>query len=105
MAAGATGHIGDRDEISFRGHEFVLIEGQLRYEDFSSWRTFLYDEETGVAEQLQIHTHAGSVAFGNPTIEAVDIDGRAALVVGLFLFGEGATSTEDGELVFYRFLD
>jgi hypothetical protein len=103
--AGVRGHIGDRDEITFRGHPMMLIEGQLRYEDFASWRTFLYDEETGRAEQLAFRTHDGSVAFGNPTIEAIEIDGKSALVVGLYLYGDGMHVAEDGELIFYRYID
>ena len=102
--AGARGHIGDRDEITFRGHDLMLIEGQLRYEDFGSWRTFLYDDTTGVAEQLAIRTHAGSQAFGNPAIELVEIAGKPALAAGFFLFSEGARGEEDGELTYYRTL-
>jgi hypothetical protein len=102
--AGARGHIGDRDEITFRGHELMLIEGQLRYEDFGSSRMFLYDDETGVAEQLPIRTHAGSQAFANPAIEQVEIGGKQALAVGFYLFTEGAQGEEDGELTYYRTL-
>ena len=104
MRAGARGHIGDRDEISFRGHELMLIEGQLVLDDFGSWRMFLYDDETGVAEQLAIRTHGGSQSFGNPSIELVEIGGKAALVVGFYLFTEGARGEEDGELTYYRTL-
>lgn len=104
MRAGARGHIGDRDEITFRGHELMLIEAQLRFEDFGSQRMFLYDEETGVAEQLAIRTHAGSQAFANPAIERVEIGGKPALMVGFYLFTEGARGEEDGELIYYRTL-
>lgn len=104
MRAGARGHIGDRDEITFRGHELMLVDAQLVFEDFGSWRTFLYDEETGVAEQLAIRTHAGSLAFANPAIEQVEIGGKPALMMGFYLFTEGARGDEDGELTYYRTL-
>ncbi len=104
MRAGARGHIGDRDEIMFRGHELMLIEGQLALDDFGSWRMFLYDDETGVAEQLPIKTHAGSQAFSNPAIEQVEIGGKPALMMGFYLFTEGARGEEDGELTYYRTL-
>ena len=105
VEAGVGGHIGDRDTISFHGHELMLIEGQLTYEDSGSWRTFLYDTETDSAEQLRFRTHAGSSAVSNPTVTQVTIDGRAAIVVTLYLPTEGARGEEDGPLLFYRTLD
>jgi len=101
---GVAGHIGDRDTISFRGHDLMLIEGQLTLDDFSTWRTFLYDDETRTAELLHVRTHQGSVAFSNPTIGQVRIGGHEAILVTLFLMGEGAPSSEDGPLLFYRAL-
>ena len=102
---GAVGHIGDRDSIKFRGHMLTLIEGQLRYEDPASWRTFLYDDESGTAEALSFRTAARSVAFSNPSIEQVTIGGANAIVVTLYLLSEGARGTEGGELIYYRTLD
>ena len=102
---GAVGHIGDRDSIEFRGHELTLIEGQLRYEDPASWRTFLYDDESGSAEALPFRTAARSVAFSNPSIEQVTINGVDAIVVTLYVLSEGARGTGGGELIYYRTLD
>jgi hypothetical protein len=100
---GVKGNIGDRDGmLMFRGHAFGLLEGRFAKDDWASWRVFLYDYETGTAEQLDIRTDMGSMSFGNPTIEHVRIGGRDALVVTLFLFGEGAASGEGGSLVYYR---
>jgi hypothetical protein len=101
---GVAGHIGDRDTISFRGHDLMLIEGELVPGDWSSWRTFLYDAETGSAEELRFRTHAGSAAFSNPTIDPIEIGGREAILVTLYLFTEGAQGEEDEELLFYRTL-
>jgi len=101
-AAGVTGHMGDRDRILFRGHQLTLIEGQLIREDVRSWRVFLYDDETGMAEPLQVRTHAGSLAFSNPTITQIEIDGGQAILVTLYVVNEAAADSEDGELIYYR---
>jgi hypothetical protein len=101
---GVKGHMGDRDAIDFRGHRLVLIEGQLVLDDWSAWRTFLYDPSTGTAEKLNFRTHAGSVAFANPTITRIEIDGAAAILVTLYVFTEGAAGSEDGELIYYRLI-
>jgi hypothetical protein len=103
-AAGVTGHMGDRDRIDFRGHKLTLIEGQLVREDVRSWRTFLYDPSTGIAERLTFRTDAGSTAFSNPTITQIEIGGHPAVVVTLFVIGEGSAGSEDGELIYYRLI-
>lgn len=104
LAHGIRGNVGDRDgPIRFRGFDFSLIEGQRVKGDFGSWRVFLYDHQTGAAEPLNIVTHAGSTAFGNPTIASIDFRGRRALVITLFLFGEGAGLREGGPLIYYRY--
>lgn len=102
---GIDGHIGDRDTIDFRGHELMLLEGERVPGDWGSWRTFLYDDETGIAEEVWFKTHAGSRAFGNPSISEVRIDGHDAILVTLYLFTEGSRGGEDEELIFYRILE
>jgi hypothetical protein len=104
MALGVQGHIGDRDTISFRGHDLMLVDGQMVVDDPGSWRTFLYDDETGTAEQLDFRTHAGSRALMNPTIEQVPIDRHDALLLTFYLGFEGGRGAEDGPLLYYRFL-
>ncbi|MFZ5853759.1 MAG: hypothetical protein ACOYXS_04525 [Chloroflexota bacterium] len=99
---GIKGHIGDRDTIAFHGHELMLLEGERVPGDWSSWRTFLYDDETRVAEEVRFKTHAGSRAFSNASISEVRIDGQDAILVTLYLFTEGSRGGEDEELVFYR---
>jgi hypothetical protein len=101
---GVRGHIGDRDRITFRGHALTLVEGQLVLDDWSSWRTFLYDAESGSAEQLRFRTHAGSLSVGNPSISRIEIDGSQAILVTLFVFSEGSKGAEEGSLIFYRTL-
>ncbi len=101
---GVAGHIGDRDSISFRGYDLMLIEGQLILDDWSSWRTFLYDDETRSAELLRFQTHAGSTSLGNPTISFIEIGGRKAVLVTLYVFTEGSHGEEGGQLLLYRTL-
>ena len=103
-AHGVMGGIGDRDDVVFEWFPFTLLEGQVVKDDWRTWRVFLIDQ-TGQAEPLSIRTHAGSLAFTNPTIELIEIQGREAILVTLFVPQEGAAGTEVGELIYYRLLD
>jgi hypothetical protein len=104
QAAGAGGNIGDRDEIAFEGRDLTLIEGQLQPDQPATWRTFLYDPQSAEAELLEVRTRHGSVSVANPTISRVPLGGGEAIVVTLFLFGEGSRDGEGGELIYYRML-
>jgi hypothetical protein len=99
---GVGSHMGDRDSITYRGHEFMIIEAQRVLDDWSSWRLFLYDPESETALPLDIRTDAGSVSFGNPSLEMVDIGGRPSLLVSLYVFSEGSRGGEAGALIYYR---
>jgi len=102
---GVEGNIGDRDDFEFDNYNFLLIEGQYTKNDFSSWRSFIFDCQTGNAEQLDIVTHNGSTAFANPTATIMEINGRKALVNTFFIFSEGAAPGEAGELMYYHFIE
>lgn len=82
----------------------MLIEGQVVLDDFRSWRTFLYDDETRSAELLRFRTHKGIKAFSSLTVGQVTIGGHDAILVTMFLMGYGTPSPEDGTLVYYRTL-
>ncbi|GAB3831136.1 hypothetical protein [Kribbella italica] len=100
---GVGGNIGDRDQVAFRDFGFGLIEGQFTKGDFGSWRTFVYDYQTGNADQTTIRTDGGSTAFANPTVTALRApNGAPALVFTLFVPSEGAAPGEAGELVYYK---
>jgi hypothetical protein len=102
-SCGVSGNIGDRDHVRWQGRELDVIEGQLRKGDWSSWRVFLYDRSARSANPLQVRTHGGSTAFGNPTVRQLRSPaGAAAVAVTLFVFSEGAAPGEPGELVYYR---
>lgn len=97
--------VGDRDgPFTFRGYQFAVIEGERVRNQWDSWRIFLYDYQTRTADQLNIQTDARSISFGNPTIEEVEIGGRRALIVTLFIFLDGSAAGEDGSLVYYSIL-
>jgi len=104
VAYGMAG-VGDRDgPLTFRGYQFAVIEGEGVRNQWNSWRVFLYDYQTQTADLLNIRTDAGSISFGNPTIEHVQIGGRQALVMTLFVFLDGSLANENGSLVYYRTL-
>ncbi|HVI47856.1 MAG TPA: hypothetical protein VM802_23505 [Chitinophaga sp.] len=99
---GVKGNIGDRDATWFNSYQFGLIEGQGIKGDFGSWRTYLYDYQTGNADTLHIVTDNHSTAFANPTITNITINGQRALLVTLFIPSEGAGNGEAGELIYYK---
>lgn len=102
-ALGVRGNVGDRDRITFGGQRFVVHEAQLVPGDWGRWRTWLRDEASGRIVPLELRTHGGSLAFGNPAVTSVTApSGAPALVMTAFLFHEGAAPGEAGELVFYR---
>ncbi|HEX4110303.1 MAG TPA: hypothetical protein VHX88_19390 [Solirubrobacteraceae bacterium] len=104
----ARGNVGGRDELSFLGWPFTVVEAQSVKNDFASWRVYLYDDTGGSVTPLTPHTPGGSVAFGNPKVTVLtDPAGQRALVVSLFVFSQGAGvqasgATEAGSLVYYR---
>jgi hypothetical protein len=100
---GVGGNIGDRDALNYKGYAYGLMEGQYTKNDFGSWRSFIYDYQTGNAEPLNMHTDAGSTAFANPSFTALTApNGQRAIAVSMFLPSEGAKPGEAGQLIFYR---
>lgn len=103
LVYGVHGNIGDRDGyLNFKNYNFGLIEGQGIKGDFGTWRCYLYDYQTGNAEQLNIHTDGGSQAFANPTFTMLTIDGQPAIVVTQFIPSQLAGNREAGELIYYK---
>ncbi|THU35004.1 hypothetical protein FAM09_23265 [Niastella caeni] len=99
---GVKGNIGDRDGYTnYLGYNFGLIEGQYTANDWSSWRVFLYDYQTGNADTTTIKTDGGSTAFANPTITKTQLNGQNIMLVTLFIPSEGAAAGEAGELIYY----
>lgn len=97
------GNIGDRDQIVIDGARLELQEAQYVAGDYSTWRPFLVDPRGGVPRPLSIVTHGGSKSFGNPTATALKApSGRNAVLVTMYVFGEGAAPDEIGPLIYYR---
>ena len=81
-----------------------MFEGQSVPGDWTTWRVYLHDH-TRFADLLDIRTDAGSTAFTNPAVTQIEIGGRPAIVVALFVPQEGARGGEEGALIYYRFVD
>ena len=100
---GVQGNIGDRDGyLNFQNYKFGLIEGQGAKGDFGTWRCYLYDYQTGNADKLNIHTDGGSLAFANPTVTALTVDGQPAIVITQFIPSQNSAGGEAGELIYYK---
>ncbi|CAF3769714.1 unnamed protein product [Adineta steineri] len=100
---GVQGNIGDRDTITnFDNYEFTAIEGQYGRKDFGTWRTFIFDPQTGNADQVDVITDGGSQAFANPTMTLTTWKGQQILIVTLFVPSELSAPGEAGELIYYH---
>lgn len=126
---GYTGSIGDRTVVDFEGYRFTFLEASFTLGDWSSFRVLVYDEGTGAAdraafpdplpdpyprilppaeppsEHVFIATHRGSYSLSNMSLAIVELEGRPALVVGVFILHPGFGGDETGELIYYRFID
>jgi hypothetical protein len=100
---GVQGNIGDRDALAnFNNFAFTVIEGQYKPNDFGTWRTFVFDPQTGNADQVPIITDGRSQAFANPTMTLTTWNGQHILIVTLFIPSEHSAPGEAGELIYYR---
>ena len=119
LLQGYQGSIGDRDAIEFKGHLFTFLEAQFLQGDWRTFRVLEYDDETGAPDRAAypefapeppsihvfIRTHGGGSSFTNMSVGQVEIGGRQAIVVGLFVPSESGGTDAPGELIFYRELD
>jgi hypothetical protein len=97
------GNLGARDSLNFSGYPFTLYEAQVVAHDWSSWRTYLYDETAKTMTLVQPQTTAGSYAFANPKATTIiDPRGRRALVATMFIPAEGAAGNEAGPLIYWN---
>jgi hypothetical protein len=100
---GVQGNIGDRDGLSdFNGFAFTVIEGQYKSQDFGTWRTFVFDPQTGNADQVTVLTDGRSQAFANPTTTLTTWKGQRILIVTLFIPSEQSAPGEAGQLIYYH---
>lgn len=98
---GVQGNIGDRDEFEFAGRKFLIQEGQLKPNDWTSWRTYLIDDTDIGAVELVMRTHGGSRSFANPAVTRLrDPAGKWCLAATLFLPSQGNARGEAGTLIY-----
>jgi hypothetical protein len=95
------GNIGDRDRFQWKGKTTEWLEGQLRKNDWSSWR-ILSMPKAGSCFELHFKTPNNSISFANPNVTTIELpNGQKGLVITLFLPSEGSGSGEAGELIFW----
>ena len=106
LAYGVTGGIGDRDVIRYAGADLHADRG-AGHPGATGGRSgsTCSTMPPATPSSWASATHAGSTAFTNPTVAQVEIDGRQAILVTLFVPQEGARGDEVGELIYYRTLD
>ncbi|MFI5913220.1 hypothetical protein [Dactylosporangium sp. NPDC051541] len=98
---GVRGNIGGRDAFTWKGREYLLIEGQTEPGGWHTWRTYLYDVAAQTAWPLPIRTHGGSAAIANPAVTLLE-GPRPTLVVTAYLFHAGAADGEGGPMLYHR---
>ncbi|NMC08104.1 MAG: hypothetical protein GYA24_23060 [Candidatus Lokiarchaeota archaeon] len=99
------GHIGAREVGLLWGRFYSLQEAQLRKDDWSTWRSFLYSWDDGGFWPLEIKTHGGSTAFSNPHFRVVSDplnSSRTAIIVTHFVHAAGAAAGEAGPMLFVK---
>lgn len=102
VGAVAGGNIGDRSFFQVDGHPYSLLEGQKAFNDWGSWKLFLYDEIARRTLELgAIDTPCASQSMGNPNLSVVRINGFPYLVGTVFVFSERA-NCQAGSLLFGR---
>ena len=98
---GVAGNIGDRDEFMFAGRKFLIQEGQLKPNDWTSWRVYLIDDSGLGALIIPVQSHGGSRSFANPAVTRLrDPAGKWCLAVTLFLPSQGNARGEAGTLIY-----
>jgi hypothetical protein len=102
---GLDGGVGDRDTFRYRGLDLTVQEGQAVWERYETFRVYLYDDAIGLAEPLDLRTPQGCVAFTNPMVELLDLDGEPAMVVTAFVPGEAGQDCEVGPMLYVQRLD
>lgn len=95
------GNIGDRDQFRWKGRTEEWFEGQLRKNDWSSWRIISIPQE-GSYFELHFKTPKKSISFANPNVINLTLpNGKDGLVITLFLPSQGSGGGEAGELIFW----
>ena len=122
ISRGAVGNLGQRAPGILQGTHLVAQEGNIGHMPptiWQDWRVWLYffapgegDTPTGASQNvtmLNITTHGGSTAFGNPSwtmlpcpSSSSSSSSSSCLFVSYFLFSEGAAPGEAGVCAFVQ---
>ena len=120
ISRGAVGNLGQRAPGILQGTHLVAQEGNIGHMPptiWQDWRVWLYffapgegDTPTGASQNvtmLNITTHGGSTAFGNPSWTMLPCPSSPSssslcLFVSYFLFSEGAAPGEAGVCAFVQ---
>jgi hypothetical protein len=112
QAVNVKGKIGDRDFVTYKNDQFLLIEGQIDSSEAQGetdgaklFRCFLYDYHTKAAELLNFRTHRGNKICANPTITNLTApNGKPAILVTVFIHtGKIDKNPEEAyELIYYK---
>ena len=98
-------NIGDRDDLTFGGFDFLIMEGGGNNANFGDWRSFIYDPSNQTAYRLNVVSSGGSQAFANPTATIVTLNGRKTLVNTYFIPSENSVNGEAGTCIFYHYIE
>ncbi len=103
---GRRGAIGGRDNTSFNGCNFLMMEGGGAggSAGFANWRVFLYDVQTKNADILAPQSGNGLFAFANPKLTVLTLNGRSVLVVTTFVPSENNIPGTARELIYYNYI-
>jgi hypothetical protein len=76
---GYRGHVGDRDLVEFRDHEFTFLEAQFTPDDWGTFRILVYDEGTGGADppllpRVRSRTTLGAREYPHPWRELLALE-------------------------------
>lgn len=98
---GVLGNIGGRTKIRMAGKDWYIQEGQLKKNDWSSWRLWLVDAKSQIPIEIQMRTPKESKSFANP--HAIRFgSNREQLLMTVFMPSEGSNSLEKGSLISIR---
>ena len=80
----------------------LLLKDNINQQDFGTWRIFVFDPQTGNADQVPVLTDGKSQAFANPSMTMTTWKGQPILIVTLFVPSEQSAPGEAGELIYYH---
>lgn len=97
------GNWGGRDGFDYDGRDYEVVEVQAVKNDWSTWRSSLYDVTANRLLALPMRVHYGQTSFGNHKVSVLDAPtGTGRVLFGsAFLFSEGAPNGA-GQMLYYH---